>query len=53
MSMRPREERNRITTIARATGADRKTVIKALEGKPLRGAAKVALDAELKRRGLR
>jgi hypothetical protein len=47
------EQQRRIATVARVTGADRRTVAKALEGKYIRGAAGVALEAELKRRGLR
>jgi hypothetical protein len=45
--------RNRIGTLTRVTRADRKTVAKALEGKPVRGAAGHALEAEIKRRGWR
>lgn len=45
--------KNTIATIARLTGADRRTVAKALEGKYVRGAAGVALEAEMKKRGLR
>jgi len=45
--------RNRIGTLARVTRADRKTVAQALEGKPVRGAAGHALEAEIKRRGWR
>jgi len=45
--------RNRIGTLARITRADRKTVAKALDGKPVRGAAGHALENEIKRRGWR
>ena len=42
-----------IATLERLTKANRRTVIKALEGKPVRGAAGFALENEIKRRGLR
>jgi hypothetical protein len=42
-----------IATLERLTRANRRTVIKALEGKPVRGAAGFALATEMKRRGLR
>lgn len=47
------DRRKKIASIARVTGADRRTVAKAIEGKYVRGAAGVALEAEMKRRGLR
>jgi hypothetical protein len=48
-----RKRLSAIATLQRATLANRRTVIKALEGKPVRGAAGHALQSEIKRRGLR